>query len=62
MSTAIVHRKPWHDQVVLLHLQGVSNPEIAKAVSRSVFTVRNVLKDPRSTAIVLGSPAGNPIR
>lgn len=53
MTTAIVHRKPWHDQVVLMHLQGVPVGEIAKVVSRSVWTIRNVLKDPRSTAIVM---------
>jgi hypothetical protein len=53
MSTAIIHRKPWHDQVVLLHLQGVAVGEIAKAMAKSVWTVRNVIKDPRSQAIVM---------
>ena len=53
MSTAIIHRKPWHDQVVLLHLQGVAVGEIAKAMAKSVWTIRNVIKDPRSQAIVM---------
>ena len=53
MTTAIVHRKPWHDQVVLLHLQGVPVGEIAKAMAKSVWTIRNVIKDPRSQAIVV---------
>ena len=44
----IVQWKPYHDQIIALHLSAYSIDAIAKALRKSRNTVANVLHDPRA--------------
>ena len=48
----IVQWKPYHDQVIALHLAGYSIDAIAAALKRSRNGVANVINDPRAQKVI----------